>query len=59
MFKKSRNQDIVRDSLQILETIAKSEKNIFPQIIQCVKNKCTLGEISDVLRGVFGEYNQN
>jgi len=27
-----------------------------PNIIDCVKNRCTLGEISDVLRSVFGEY---
>jgi methylmalonyl-CoA mutase N-terminal domain/subunit len=27
-----------------------------PVVIEAVENKCTLGEISDVLRGVFGEY---
>ena len=29
---------------------------VMPNIIDCVKNRCTLGEISDVLRSVFGEY---
>jgi methylmalonyl-CoA mutase N-terminal domain/subunit len=24
--------------------------------VTCAKNKCTLGEISDTLRKVFGEY---
>jgi len=27
-----------------------------PAVIEAVENFCTLGEISDILRGVFGEY---
>ena len=34
----------------------KGKENLLPNIINAVKNKCTLGEISDTLRKVFGEY---
>jgi len=36
--------------------LAVNEENVMPAIIKCVKNDCTLGEIADTLRGVFGEY---
>ena len=55
-FKKTRNNIQVNESLKKLQTTAKSDKNIMPDIIHCVKNNCTLGEISDTLRLVFGEY---
>ena len=58
-FKQNRDNEMVRANLDILESIAKGADNIFPQIIECVKKKCTLGEISQSLRTVFGEYNQN
>ncbi len=31
-------------------------RNLMPLVIHAVENFCTLGEISDALRGVFGEY---
>jgi len=58
-FKQERNDNLVQANLELLTKIAKSEQNIFPQIINCVKNTCTLGEISDILRKEFGEYSQN
>jgi methylmalonyl-CoA mutase N-terminal domain/subunit len=27
-----------------------------PYLVQCVEDRCTLGEICDALRQVFGEY---
>jgi methylmalonyl-CoA mutase N-terminal domain/subunit len=42
-----------------LETIrqkAITTENLMPSVIDAVENLCTLGEISDVLRGVWGEY---
>ena len=53
-FKKTRNNIQVNESLKKLQLTAKGDKNIMPDIIQCVKNNCTLGEISDTLRLVFG-----
>jgi len=32
-----------------------SNENLMPAVIEGVENYCTLGEISDVLREVFGE----
>jgi len=58
-FKLNRNNELVQNNLVQLEEIAKGDDNIFPQIIESVKNNCTLGEISQTLRTVFGEYSQN
>ena len=54
--KKKRNNLEVQSSLGVLERIAKTDENAMPQIINCVRSKCTLGEISDALRKVYGEY---
>ncbi len=51
-----RDKTAVQESLKSLKKVAKSNNNIMPTIINCVKSRCTLGEISDVLRLVFGEY---
>ena len=56
LFKATRNNDQVNQSLKKLRITAKSDENIMPDIIHCVKNNCTLGEISDNLRLVFGEH---
>jgi methylmalonyl-CoA mutase N-terminal domain/subunit len=32
--------------------------NIMPMVISAIESKCTLGEIADTLRSVFGEYRQ-
>jgi methylmalonyl-CoA mutase N-terminal domain/subunit len=42
--------------LQDLNDRAVSGENIMPVVIQAVENKCTLGEVADTLREVFGEY---
>ena len=56
MIKKNRNNLQVQLQLKEVKKMAKEKKNIMPSIISCVKNECTLGEISDTLRNVFGEY---
>ncbi|HDY76181.1 MAG TPA: methylmalonyl-CoA mutase, partial [Candidatus Marinimicrobia bacterium] len=55
-FKSKRNNDHVNNRLSELKTIASGSDNIMPAIIECVKHNCTLGEISDALRLIFGEY---
>ena len=55
-FKETRNNIQVNESLKKLQITAKGDENIMPDIIHCVKNDCTLGEISDTLRLVFGEH---
>jgi methylmalonyl-CoA mutase N-terminal domain/subunit len=42
--------------LQILSDKASGGENIMPTVIEAVENLCTLGEIADTLREVFGEY---
>mgnify|MGYP006259922107 FL=1 len=54
--KRRRNNLEVQSSLGILKTVAKTDENVMPQIINCARSRCTLGEISDVLRKVYGEY---
>ena len=46
----------MKAALAALETAAKGDANLMPPIIAAVKGYATLGEICDVLRGVFGEY---
>ena len=54
--KKKRNNLEVQSLLDTLKRTAKTDENVMPQIINCVRSKCTLGEISDALRKVYGEY---
>ena len=45
----------VKGSLERLRQVAQTEDNTVPAILECVENYCTLGEISQVFREVFGE----
>ncbi|WP_135302348.1 acyl-CoA mutase large subunit family protein [Haloarcula amylovorans] len=51
-----RDEEAVEDALDTLRTAAESEENLMPYIIDAVKTYATTGEICDVLRDVFGEY---
>ena len=42
--------------LQELNDKASNGDNIMSAVIEAVENYCTLGEIADTLREVFGEY---
>lgn len=42
--------------LQLLSDKAGNDENIMPTVIEAVEQKCTLGEIADTLREVYGEY---
>jgi len=37
---------------------AQGSENLMPRIIDAVESYCTVGEIADALRGVFGEYKE-
>ena len=50
-----RDQEASKKALARLEEAARGEENTVPVILECVESYCTLGEICDVLRGVFGE----
>ncbi len=52
----SRDQSAVDDALAALRAAAEGTDNLMPFILDAVRAYATLGEICDVLRGVFGEY---
>ena len=54
--KAQRNQNTVDTCLQSIKDAANNNTNIMPPVIEAVENLCTLGEIADTLRSVFGEY---
>jgi methylmalonyl-CoA mutase N-terminal domain/subunit len=56
ILKSKRDQGKVNASLQAIENAAINQQNLMPVVIEAVENYCTLGEISDCLRKVFGEY---
>lgn len=54
----TRDQRQVADALRTLRTVAQTSQNIMPVLIGAVKSYATLGEICDILREVYGEYQQ-
>ena len=51
-----RDAQEVRETLEQVERAARTDENLMPHIIRAVEGLATLGEISDRLRVVFGEY---
>ncbi len=49
----------VAAALQQVEDTARSDRNLMPAILEAVKAYATVGEISDTLRRVFGEYQES
>ncbi|MDH5391471.1 MAG: methylmalonyl-CoA mutase family protein, partial [Candidatus Bathyarchaeota archaeon] len=56
--KRERNNARVRQVLDKLYDAADRDENLMPTIIEAVKDYATLGEITSVLRSVFGEYRE-
>ena len=54
--RRERDGERVRAALFRLEEVARSDENTVPAILECVESYCTLGEICQVFRGVFGEH---
>jgi methylmalonyl-CoA mutase, N-terminal domain len=54
-----RDQQAATSSLEALRRAAEGTANLMPPILACVRAYCTLGEICDTLRTVFGEYQEN
>jgi methylmalonyl-CoA mutase N-terminal domain/subunit len=54
--KRRRDPAKVDSLLQDLNDKASSGENIMPAVIAAVEHSCTLGEIADTLREIFGEY---
>ncbi len=58
VLKEQRNQSDVDRTLARLKNAAGGSDNLMPHILEAVRAYATLGEICDVLREVFGEYQQ-
>jgi len=54
--KSHRKKADVKHALSALKTGAEGDDNLMPLILTAVKAYATIGEICDILRGVFGEY---
>ena len=54
--KQQRNNKAVRDTLEYVREVAQGEGNLVPPVLEAVLAYATVGEICDVFRQVFGEY---
>ena len=53
--RRERDNEAATLALKRLEEVARGTDNTLPAILECVESYCTIGEICDVLRDVFGE----
>jgi methylmalonyl-CoA mutase N-terminal domain/subunit len=53
-----RNQETWKAALRFVEDAARSSENLMPRILAAVEANATVGEISDALRKVYGEYKE-
>lgn len=58
VLKKKRNHARVNSTLEALASAASTNENLMPVILECVRAYATLGEMCDVLRRVFGTYEE-
>lgn len=53
--RQDRDHVLAQASLDKIKIAAQKDTNLMPLVIEAAENHCTLGEIADVLRSVFGE----
>ena len=49
----------MENSLLALEAAASTEANLMPLLIDCARAECTLGEMVNALKRVFGVYRES
>ena len=54
--RQSRNAEAVSNCLRDVRDAAQSGENLFPYVLTAVKNDCTLGEIIQAMKDVFGTW---
>ena len=52
----NRDNEKAKRTLEILTNKCKGDDNLIPFIIDCVKSECTIGEITQTMKTVFGEH---
>ena len=55
-WRSERNNDAVKDSLLNITKACKTTDNLFPLVIDCLRNNCTLGEIINAMKDEFGTW---
>src|SRR5271165_783822 len=53
-----RNADTWKSAIRTVEDTARSGENLMPRILAAVEANATVGEISDAMRHVYGEYKE-
>jgi methylmalonyl-CoA mutase N-terminal domain/subunit len=53
-----RDKAVWESAIRAVEEAARNGANLMPHIIHAVENFCTVGEVSDALRRVFGEHQE-
>ena len=56
--RKNRSSTQAKERLRDLKKAAEEDQNLMPFILDCVKSYATLGEITDSLKEVYGEYQE-
>jgi methylmalonyl-CoA mutase N-terminal domain/subunit len=56
--RKKRNNSRVKETLVALKQGAQGSQNLMPLLIDCARTYCTLGEMVNTLKEVFGEYQE-
>ena len=54
--REKRDNHKAKHSLEMIGKIAQSGENLFPYVIDALRNDCTLGEIINAMKKVFGTY---
>ncbi|SHK36584.1 acyl-CoA mutase large subunit family protein [Tepidibacter formicigenes] len=57
--KERRDNNLVKEKLELLRKACQEDENLMPYILDSVKAYATLGEICGVMRKEFGEYKQS
>jgi methylmalonyl-CoA mutase N-terminal domain/subunit len=56
--KSTRDQTEVKSALEDLAAAAAGTENLMPLLVRCVAGYCTVGEIVETLKGVWGEFQE-
>ncbi len=59
LLKKQRAEQKIKNRLDSLRKAVESEENLMPPIIEAVKAKATMGEISSLLQEAYGTFNES
>jgi len=56
--RRTRDSKAVKECLHSLEEAASKGDNVMPFLVECCRAYATVGEMSDVFREVYGEFDE-